>query len=218
MLLAIMRILSKEVLEALVAAKILRIQYAPDSGSTAEAKLLKKNANLEKMMKSMSHSANLGLSICSNILIGYPGQKLSSLFHTALFCIKLSWIGVDDVLIHNFVPYSGSEFYENIKVDLNDDDRARGSGPSLGFVRSYSKNISSSFLSFFRLAMLGICLVLQYLFHPKRIFKSISNIYNKRPVSYFENLVYLKLFKENKIKQNLQQKEAIITDFLRKAS
>lgn len=198
-------ILSREVLQGLKDAKLLRIQYAPDSGSTEEAKLLKKNANLEKMTESISNSVELGLPICSNILIGFPGQKLSSLFDTAIFCLKLAYVGVDDVLIHNFVPYSGSEFQMKLKNDpeqkyknfISDEYMVKTSTPSLGLVKSYSDEIPSWFLSFFRLTLLFLCLITQYIFHPKRILKTISNLFRQEPITYFENLIYLKLFASN---------------------
>lgn len=189
-------ILTKEVLSALKSANLMRIQYAPDSGSTEEAKLLKKNANLEKMIQSMKYSVELELPICTNILIGYPGQKKKQLLDTGIFCLKLAWLGVNDVLIHNFVPYSGSEFFEDIKDELTENDLMLGVAPSLGYVKSYAKDIPSWLLSIFRLTFLALCLGLQYLRRPKRILKTIINIKNKTPVTYFENLIYLKVYKE----------------------
>lgn len=194
-------ILSKEVLSGLKKAGLLRIQYAPDSGTTEEAKLLKKNANLDKMSESIFNSNALDLPICSNILVGYPGQSFKALLKTVLFSIKLSWLGVDDVLVHNFVPYSGSEFHEDLKNDpsekykdfISDEYMIMTSAPSLGLVKSYSVNISSIMLSIVRFGILLICLILNYTLRPKRIWKTILNVKNKKPVTYFENLIYLKL-------------------------
>lgn len=197
-------ILSEEILRGLKAAKLLRIQYAPDSGSTEEAKLLKKNANLDKMTISMAKSVELDLPICSNILVGYPGQRLRDLYRTGKFCLKLARLGVDDVLVHNFVPYDGSEFHEKLINDpkkryikyIGDTFMTRTTGPSLGYVQSFSENIPSWFLSIFRFTVLGACVIVHYLFHPKRIFKSIKNVTNKLPVTYLENLLYLKFYRE----------------------
>lgn len=195
-------ILSREVLEALKNAGLLRIQYAPDSGSTEEAKLLRKNANLDKMASSISHSADLEIPICSNILIGYPGQQKKSLLVTILFAIKLSWYGVDDVLVHNFVPYAGSEFHELLENDtsekfkdyISDEYMVMTTTPTVGLVKSYSTNIPSWFLSIIRFGILMVCLVLNYTLRPKRIWRTFLNIKNKCPVTYFENLIYLKLY------------------------
>ena len=199
-------ILTEEVLRGLKAAKLLRIQYAPDAGSTEEAKLLKKNANLDKMTLSMAKSVELDLPICSNILVGYPGQRLKDLLSTWKFCLKLARLGVDDVLVHNFVPYDGSEFHQKLISDpkkkffkfIGDKFMARTTGPSLGYVQSYAEEIPSWLLSLFRLSTLAACVVVHYLYHPKRIFKSAKNISNKLPVTYLENLIYLKLHRDVK--------------------
>lgn len=199
-------ILTEDILMGLKSAKLLRIQYAPDSGSTEEAKLLKKNANLDKMTKSMAMSVELDLPICSNILVGYPGQRLKDLYSTWKFCLKLARLGVDDVLVHNFVPYDGSEFHQKLVNDpkkrflkyIGDKFMVRTTGPSLGFVQSYAEEIPSWFLSIYRLSVLGACVIVHYLYHPKRIFKSMKNVFQKAPVTYLENLVYLKLHREVK--------------------
>ena len=212
-------ILSREVLEALKNAGLLRIQYAPDSGSTEEAKLLKKNANLTKMSTSISHSADLDLPICSNILIGYPGQKKKTLITTIFFAIKLSWYGVDDVLVHNFVPYAGSEFHELLENDkseefkdfISDEYMVTTTTPSVGLVKSYSTNIPSWFLSTIRFGILLICLILNYVLRPKRIWRTFLNVKNKKPVTYFENLIYLKLNSQN-VPQSIER-EMVMNEF-----
>lgn len=136
----------------------MRIQYAPDSGSTEEAKLLRKNANLTKMGTSISHSADLEIPICSNILIGYPGQKKKNLIRTIIFAIKLSW-----------------------------------------------------YLSLVRFGILFVCLILNYTLRPKRLWRTYLNVKNKKPVTYFENLLYLKLGAgKNSLKQ---YKEIVIDEF-----
>lgn len=212
-------ILSREVLEALKAAGLLRIQYAPDSGSTEEAKLLRKNANLDKMTSSIANSADLEIPICSNILIGYPGQKKKSLVNTIFFAIKLSWVGVDDVLVHNFVPYSGSEFHEQLENDttqkfkdyISDEYMIMTTTPSLGMVKSYSINIPSLLLSVIRFGILFICLTLNYVLRPKRIWRTFINVKNKKPVTYFENLIYLKINLKND--ETSSKHEMVIREF-----
>lgn len=198
-------VLNEEILSLLKQAKLLRIQYAADSGSTAEAKYLKKNVNFKKLMKSIKTANEIGLPMSCNILIGFPGQRLSDLKNTAVFCFQLVWVGMHDVLIHNFIPYPGTEFFDEISKNkalsdnfLNYEYLATTNAPSLSYVYSFSPEIPSWFLSLFRLSLLGICLILQYLLFPKRIFLTIKNIKNKTPITFFENLIYLKIYKEKK--------------------
>lgn len=204
-------VLTREVLELLKRINLIRVQYAADSGSTEEAKRLKKNINFKKFIKSVKSCNDVGLPMCCNILIGYPGQKMSDLWTTAKFALKLAYFGVHDVLIHNFVPYPGTEFYDELVADeevkekfLNFKFIAKTNSPSVGFVYSFSKDIPSLFLSIYRFVILLMCLLIQYIVYPRRIFLTIKNIYRKTPVTFFENLIYLKLYKElSNLKKNL---------------
>lgn len=206
-------ILTFDILKALKEAGLLKIQYAPDSGSTEEARLLRKNANLDKMTASIRNSVKLNIPICCNVLMGYPGQRLSDLLSAIFFSFKLSFIGVNDVSIQNFRPYAGSEFHEQLKNDvketykdfISDEYIVITTTTSLGYVKSYSDNIPSWVLSSVRLFLLFSCLLLQYILRPQRIVMTLKNVFHKKPVTIFENLLYLKLNKEAKLKSGASE-------------
>jgi radical SAM superfamily enzyme YgiQ (UPF0313 family) len=196
-------ILDKEMLEILRDINIIRVMYAPDSGSEKEAKRINKNVNFKKIIESMKTCVSLGIPCRANILIGFPEQKLSDLVNTFIFSIKLAWIGVNDVIILNFVPYAGSQFYNELKENLPDKDQylisqeylLRKSINTVGYVQSYSEYIPSLILSIFRTSLLILCILIHYLRRPYRIFSLIRNVINKRPRTILENILYIKLYK-----------------------
>lgn len=194
-------ILDMDLLIKLKEINIVRILFAPDSGSQKEAKRIKKNINFKKLQRSIRDCVKINIPSRASIVVGFPDQTLFELFESYLFAIKLTVLGVNDVQIFNFVPYAGSEFNSKLKIKLNQSSINIDQSPSasLGLVKSYSQHIPDSLLSISRTFTLGFCIILGFLLRPFRIYTFFKNLITKQPITALENLIYLKFLYRKKL-------------------
>lgn len=193
--------LDLEVLTILKNINVYRVMYAPDSGSDEESKRIKKNVNFQKLFVSMKNCTIVGLPSRANILIGFPGQKKKDLWNTFKVALKCAWLGVNDVLIITFYPYSGSEFYKELKqssdfVNLDTVHLEKYAAASLTSRHSYTEHISGEVLAIFRLVTMSLCFTICFLKYPSRVLSMFRNISARQPVSILENALFLKFFRK----------------------
>jgi radical SAM superfamily enzyme YgiQ (UPF0313 family) len=185
-------ILDHETLTALKKAGIIRVMYAPDSGSSAEAKKIKKFINFEKLISSLRECIKLGIPTRVVTIIGFPNQTYKELLTSILFTLKCTFLGTNDIFINNFVPYSGSEFYDELKKRKGGFKLKDYSSFTIGQVESLSDEIPSWLLTLVRNGLMAFCIGLQYLLRPWRIAKSIIRLSRGEPMTLTENYIYLK--------------------------
>lgn len=105
-----------EVAEALYETGCRNITYAPESGSAAELRRIKKRIKVPRMLSSMRACYRRGVVVKANIVVGFPGQTLRDLLATMRFILAMAVIGGRDVMIFLFCPYPGSEMYKNLRA------------------------------------------------------------------------------------------------------
>ena len=92
-----------------------RLTYAPESGSITTLKRIKKKVKPDRMIESIRCAEKEGISVKSNFIFGFPDQTLYECWETYKFLFKLAWVGMHDVALFSFIPYPGSELYEQLK-------------------------------------------------------------------------------------------------------
>ena len=101
------------------------ISYAPESGSPAELKRIKKRVDPERMIESMRGARRAGLAIKTNFVFGFPGSSWREVRETFGFLARLAALGVDDVNTFPFSPYPGTELFDELvaagKIVVDDD-------------------------------------------------------------------------------------------------
>ena len=156
------------------------IGYAPESGSERTLKLIKKKVKLPRMTKSLKSSLKARMNIKINIMIGFPEETHRDILITFWYLIKMSFIGVQDVVIGIFAPYPGSEIYKNLvqKGKINHDEEywEQLSYVDITFTKSYCENISSKSLLFYNWLGYFIFYVSNYIFRPMRIYTTLKNL------------------------------------------
>ena len=118
--------LDEEVLGLLARTGVRHIVYAPESGSEALLRRVKKRVKLDRMKSSMAAAARAGLSVKCNLIVGFPDESFEEALETVQLCRDLARIGVTDVNIGPFCPYPGSELYDSLQAagklpELDDD-------------------------------------------------------------------------------------------------
>ncbi|MDF2841851.1 MAG: Radical domain protein [Herbinix sp.] len=151
------------------------VSYAPETGSQKEQIRLKKNVSINSIIKSMKSSCSAGLHIKANLIFGFPGQTWSDIVRTALFVIRLAWIGMIEIAPFPYSPYPGSSIFnklrEDKKVELNDQyflSLLSINDPVQTI--SYSNRFSSKTIKAIILFMLCEFYFFSFLFRPKRFF------------------------------------------------
>jgi radical SAM superfamily enzyme YgiQ (UPF0313 family) len=109
--------LDAEVLQALYDINCRDMTYAPESGSPATLRYIKKRVSLDTLAESVRASVAIGFVTKINIVIGFPNETRKNLLETALFILKMAWQGVYDCYPWLYSPYPGSELYEALVAD-----------------------------------------------------------------------------------------------------
>ena len=117
--------LDLDVLKALSKANLKYLVYAPESGSAESLILIKKKIKLSVMEQSVKYAINQGISVRTNLIIGFPNEKRLDLYKTLYQQIKFSVMGVEDAPTYYFNAYPGTELFDMLvkdgKVIINDE-------------------------------------------------------------------------------------------------
>lgn len=173
--------LDREVLQVLYRTGCRNLTYAPESGSEPTLHRIKKRVHLDRMLDSMRAAVETGIVVRVNMIIGFPFESRRDVLETIRFCLRMAWIGVEDIPLFPFCPYPGSAIHDELQ--------ARGEVPpmsnkyfaSLGFedlthVPQVHRRLSAAEINFFRLAGMMLFIVAGYLRYPSRCLRTIRNL------------------------------------------
>jgi radical SAM superfamily enzyme YgiQ (UPF0313 family) len=90
------------------------INYAPESGSPAELRRIKKRVTPDRMLSSMRAAYRAGLLMKTNFIFGLPGSSWADVRATFVFLARMALAGVQDVGAFPFSPYPGSELFDQL--------------------------------------------------------------------------------------------------------
>lgn len=192
--------LDSDIIKLMREAGCMRILFSPESGSAETLLRIKKKLKLSDMDRAIVESVKNGIIVKLATIFGFPGQTLKEAFNTYLFIIKSAFMGVNDVVCLCFVPYPGTELYDELvekklldpfsePIRLNNDIKA---------MRSWSEHISSIQVRAIAFTGMATFYSLQFLWRPWRFITLFKNIVIKKtPVTNLESLIYNKLNKRN---------------------
>ncbi|GAB6052586.1 hypothetical protein JCM17960_14060 [Magnetospira thiophila] len=179
--------LDQDTLQALWDTGCRLITYAPESGSQRTLELIKKKLKLPHIVESIRIAKSVGHTVKINLVMGFPGEKLSDIFKTVGFGIKMAWMGADDCNIAIFSPYPGSELYAQLlaegKLPPPSDDYFASLLVYFDLTKSisYCENASGRTLAWLRILILMSFYSLAYLRHPRRIWRVVRSMTGKNP-------------------------------------
>jgi len=188
--------LDKEVLPLLAKTQCTYLVYAPESGSKTTLELIKKRVKLDVLNDSVREAKRLGMVLRSNLIIGFPHETRKLLFETIFYGWKLAFMGVDEVSINIFSPYPGSEIFDNIyaenKIRINDDYFYALTSLNSDYTKfnplTFCKYIGPKELAFYRIFFMLSNYFISYVFFPRRIIRSLKNIFSgKEATTVFEH-------------------------------
>ena len=94
-----------EVSELLYKSGCRNMSYAPESGSPAVLKRIKKVVELDRLEASVIGAVRAGLNVKLNIIMGFPNESRQELGQTVRFLARMGAAGVHDMSISLFSPY-----------------------------------------------------------------------------------------------------------------
>ncbi len=179
-------------------AGCIRVLYSPESGSKETLARIKKRLSLSDMDKVIISSSKNKLIVKLATIFGFPGQTKKEAFNTYLYILKAAFFGVNDVVCLCFIPYPGTELYDELvsqkKLDPNSEPIRLNN--DIKSMKSWSEHISSQQVRMISFIGMASFYSLQFLIRPWRICYLIKNIFiKKEPVTNLESLIYNKIHK-----------------------
>jgi anaerobic magnesium-protoporphyrin IX monomethyl ester cyclase len=158
------------------------MSYAPESGSPAVLKRIKKVVKLDRLEASVIGAVRNGLNVKLNIIMGFPGETRDELRETVRFLARMGAAGVQDMSISLFSPYPGSQLYKELRAsgripELSDDYfLSLGAYKDFSQSVSYTDGLSPKVLNRYRIMGFLTFYGTQYALRPWRMLKLVSNM------------------------------------------
>lgn len=187
--------LDDEVLGLLAASGCRNITYAPESGTEATLRLIKKKIKTDRMLRSMRQAVKAGCNVKANLMFGFPHDSYRSLLPTYWFIAKMAVVGVHDISAAPFRPYPGSELFRMLQAKgklpnpLDDDyfrrlatttEKLPGATSEL---ESFSFHMSGRGLDRARTAALLLFFLLSWTLRPVRVVRLVRALVTGRQES-----------------------------------
>lgn len=194
--------IDEEVVVKLGEAGCRYLAFAPESGSEAVLKRIRKKTDIAKMIRLMKAAIKEGMGTRANFVIGFPDDRRPDIFKTLSLALRLAFLGVMDLPIFEFTPYPGSEFFNLMRergvISNIDDDYfySLGLNFQLKNRKRYCKDIGPSELTVYRLFGMLSFYGIYYLLRPVKLIKFIKNIFRyESSDSVFEQRIILNIHK-----------------------
>ncbi len=165
------------------------MSYAPESGSPAVLKRIKKVVKLDRLEASVHGAVQAGLNVKLNIIMGFPNESRKELGETVRFLSRMGISGVHDISISLFSPYPGSELYHDLRksgrIPELSDEYFLGLGAYKDFsqVISYTDGLSPRVLGFYRVLGYFVFYGTEYAMRPWRMVRLLFNLAQHRQES-----------------------------------
>ncbi len=190
--------LDEEVLAAMRRAGCYHVVLAPESGSEETLRLIKKQVNLEKMVRTIRGSIREGIYTRATIVLGFPGETPRNMFRSLGFMLKMTWYGIHDIGVFPFAPYPGSELHKMLAAkgafppdgDAYDRFLAATINNDYRNVRSWNEYLSDRQLQLMVVGAEVMFYCAQYALRPWRLAAMVVRLVTNNPVTNVERVLY----------------------------
>ena len=153
---------------------------------------------MPRLNDSVKAANKIGHVTSLNFIIGFPHETLTDILKTIFFGIYSAIrFGVADINYSVFVPYPGSEIFENLlkekKIQVTDNYfETLHMQFDITTSESYCENVSGKMLRVLRFLGFSLSYITIYISRPKRIFMLVKNIFSEKfsANNLFEQRVY----------------------------
>lgn len=160
--------------------------YAPESGSPETLKKIKKRIKLERLTQSVLDAKREGITVRTNLIIGFPHETRKQTFQTIRYGLYLAWKGADEVSINIFSPYPGTEIFDELieknELEINDEYflslTSLNSDYTMFKVLTRNPYMSPRELAVYRITFMLTNYIIGYIRYPTRIWRTIRNLFS----------------------------------------
>lgn len=179
--------LDSETLTLLKQAGCSYLVYAPESGSARTLESIKKRISLKGLTESILTARKLGIVVRANLILGFPGETRFDVFKTIAYGLKLAILGVDEVPLNLYSSYPGSEIFEKLrqqnKININDRYFLSLTSLNSDFAHTNPMTMNEVMgpteLAIYRLGAMLANYGFGYLLHPKRVIRTLRNVFGQ---------------------------------------
>lgn len=173
------------------------ITYAPESGSPALLKKIKKKVSLPSILESMEHTKGQDMQVWLNMILALPDETHMDVWKTLLFLVKCRLRKVDEVSIAIYRPYAGSALFDRLvadgSVDLEDDSHILESIliiAGLSDQRIYNPLVSKTSYKIYSLLAHLAFYGTGYVIEPIRIVRVVGNFFSGKHDTQWEKRLF----------------------------
>lgn len=106
--------IDRELLSKMKKARCEYVQYGIESGSNEVLRAIRKGITIEKAVKAIKMTREIGISQSVNFIIGHPTETFETAMETLNFARSIAHAGVL-VNVYNLIPYPGTELYQFVE-------------------------------------------------------------------------------------------------------
>lgn len=176
-------VFDEEVSDLLYTSGCRALAFAPESGAPEILAAVKKQVDIEELVKAARIALRRGFIVSCFFVIGFPPETRESMRQTMRLVRRLAIMGIHDVAVTKFVPYPGSALFKELqatgKIQLDDEFFESPMDFYTRKAPSYADAISSSRLYFTMLWMFTNFYVLSFVCRPFRVIRVLWNAVTK---------------------------------------
>lgn len=171
-----------EVVDKLWESGCRNMNYAPESGSPAVLKRIKKKVKLPRLEASARAAIRRGFSMKIHIIFAFPDETPYEMWETFKFGVKCAWMGVPDSSFIPYGAYPGSELYHQLvkqnRIEPMSDDYFNSLIPfsDLQNAKSYNPYLKDKHLVWARYLYFTLFYGTMYLRRPWRLVRTLVNL------------------------------------------
>ncbi|MBM3251894.1 MAG: hypothetical protein FJZ11_03835 [Candidatus Omnitrophica bacterium] len=166
-----------EVVLAVYKSGCRNMAFAPESASPKILESVKKDIDLGQMEKAIKVAVSSNINLSCFFVIGFPLETVETLRMSLNFIRKLARLGVSDIGLAQFVPYPGSELFDQLlqsgEIKLDDEFFLSPMEFYLKTSHSYAKNFTPQQLFKWQIRILVNFYLFSFFFYPFRTFKNV---------------------------------------------
>ena len=184
-------VIDDEVADLLFRSGMKEMGYAPESGSDAIRKDIKKKVKAEKLYASVRSAIKHKLRVQVFFIVGFPRETRRDVWKTIRMAARMAWMGVQDVGMNHYMPLPGTE---QLAKEF-EPDWAKKIGDKFYMIplfghslkmegwRKANRKFSSFELSFYILFGFAMFYSVSFLRHPAKFLQFVGGLSSKTDTS-----------------------------------
>jgi radical SAM superfamily enzyme YgiQ (UPF0313 family) len=189
--------IDEDVIKALVKSGCANLCLAPDSGSDDHVIQMDKRVDLDHVSRCIRMLQKYPIDLKINLMMGTPNETHLDIIKTIFYGVKLSFLGASTVSFFHFVPYPGSNFFQQVRERKQipeygpefDDFLVANLCNELLAMKSYCVNVSSIALKTYLWTAFALTCAAYFFSHPQEWWGTLKRVVSEKPKTVLEGVL-----------------------------